>query len=151
MTSAVVLGTSGGDGVVPIGAEAFRKVHPLQFHKAFLSRGVRSDGRGLLRARRASANTHVVTSADGSAMIKIGQTTVIAGVRAQPTLPSETEPGLGRVVIALEVAPTCASLSGAWTRGNGMQHRLEREQVCEIPSASRPAAVRRHTATDHPF
>jgi len=140
MSTAVVSATHGGDGVVPIGAEAFRKVHPLQFHQAFLSRGVRSDGRGLLRARRASANTHVVTSADGSAMVKLGQTTVIAGVRAQPTLPSETEPGLGRVVIAIEVAPTCASLSGASTRGSGMQHRLEREQVRGHPRPARPAA-----------
>lgn len=129
MLSDPVLDTAARKDVILNGAAAFQKVHPLQFHQAFLSRGVRSDGRGLLRARHALANARIITSADGSSMVKLGRTTVLAGVRAQPTLPSETEPGLGRVVIVLELAPTCTTLSSAAMRGSAAQHRLEREQV----------------------
>lgn len=111
------------------GAAAFRKVHPLQFHRAFLSEGVRSDGRGLLRARRASVQIGVISTADASAMVHIGETTVLAVVKAHPTLPSETEPGLGRIAVALELAPTCTSMSSSMARGGAVQRRLERQQV----------------------
>lgn len=116
------------------GAAAFRKVHPLQFHRAFLSEGVRSDGRGLLRARRASVQIGVISTADASAMVHIGETTVLAVVKAHPTLPSETEPGLGRIAVALELAPTCTSMSSSMARGGAVQRRLERQQaaLCEL-------------------
>jgi len=114
------------------GAAAFRRVHPLHYHQAFLAQGVRPDGRGLLRGRRAAASAAVVSSADGSAMAKLGQTTVLAGVQAVPTLPSEAEPGEGRVVISLD-----QPLAGG---ERGGQARQEREQSALSELLQRSAA-----------
>ncbi|EOD09221.1 hypothetical protein EMIHUDRAFT_105607 [Emiliania huxleyi CCMP1516] len=114
------------------GAAAFRRVHPLHYHQAFLAQGVRPDGRGLLRGRRAAASAAVVSSADGSAMAKLGQTTVLAGVQAVPTLPSEAEPGEGRVVVTLD-----QPLAGG---ERGGQARQEREQSALSELLQRSAA-----------
>lgn len=136
-----------------VGAAAFHKVvHPLHYHQAFLSRGVRADGRGLLRPRRASAGAGVVTSADGSAMVKLGQTTVLAGVRGQPALPSEAEPGRGRVIVALEIAQTCSSGGNSALRGGGAAHRHEREQARTslVRPRRRLGSARRGSRTSNP-
>ena len=77
-------------------AAAFRKVQPLEYYLRFLSQGVRPDGRALLRARKATATGGAVSSADGSCMLKLGQTVVIAGVQAEPTAPTQAEPTLAQ-------------------------------------------------------
>lgn len=97
-----------------------------------MAQGVRPDGRGLLRGRRAAASAAVVSSADGSAMAKLGQTTVLAGVQAVPTLPSEAEPGEGRVVVTLD-----QPLAGG---ERGGQARQEREQSALSELLQRSAA-----------
>ena len=39
----------------------------------------------------------MISSADGSALVKLGKTVVLAGVRCEPTLPAEAEPACGQV------------------------------------------------------
>ena len=73
-------------GLFSVQAEAFRKVHPLLYYQKFLARGVRPDGRALLGARQTSAQSRVVTTANGSAMVKLGQTSVVVGVQVPYTL-----------------------------------------------------------------
>ena len=63
--------------------QAFRKVHPVQYHLQYLNQGVRPDGRGLLRARKTLVSAHAASSADGSAMVRLGHTLVIAGVQVE--------------------------------------------------------------------
>lgn len=64
-------------------AEAFKKLYPDQYYARFLSQNTRPDGRSLGQTRPASVALGVITSADSSALIKIGNTTVIAGVKLE--------------------------------------------------------------------
>mmetsp|Transcript_63158 Transcript_63158/g.105041 ORF Transcript_63158/g.105041 Transcript_63158/m.105041 type:complete len:320 (+) Transcript_63158:32-991(+) len=121
-------------------AEAFRKIHPLQYHLKFLNQGVRPDGRGLLRARRVVANTRVITAADGSAMVKLGQTMVLVGIQAQPICPLESDPGRGRIVVSLELAATSSHAAGTAGRSGGQGARLEREQAAVLEALQRQAS-----------
>lgn len=43
---------------------------------------MRPDGRGLLEFRPVSINIGTVTTAEGSAVVRVGNTTVICGVKA---------------------------------------------------------------------
>ena len=84
------------NAVVPQ-ADALRKAAPLEYYSHFLARSVRPDGRGLLRARHVRVSPGMISSADGSALVKLGKTVVLAGVRCEPTLPAEAEPACGQV------------------------------------------------------
>jgi len=58
-------------------AEAFRKLYPEDFLERFLVKGLRPDGRRLTEPRDVSVEVSPVTDAPGSAIVKIGDTTVI--------------------------------------------------------------------------
>jgi exosome complex component RRP43 len=74
---------------------------------------VRSDGRGLHVARRPALTTGSISSAVGSSMVKLGRTTVVAGVTATVAHPS---PGIlesGSLDVNIQVLPL---ISGAKDR-----------------------------------
>jgi len=82
-------------------AEAYRKLYPQEFLGRFLSEGLRPDGRGLSKARSVSVNTAAVSSSPGSALVKIGDTTVITALEL--TLLEEEERRAGRPGIECEL------------------------------------------------
>ncbi|KXZ47061.1 hypothetical protein GPECTOR_38g298 [Gonium pectorale] len=88
-----------------IEADAFKRLYPEQFYDRFLAEGVRPDGRPLGRARAVTIGAGAITSADGSALVKVGRTTVLAGVRLEIARPDETAPGDGQLLINVELAP----------------------------------------------
>ena len=63
--------------------EVFRKLYPREFLKKFTSQGVRPDGRKLERSRKLNVAAGTITSASGSAVVTLGATRVVAGVRAE--------------------------------------------------------------------
>eukprot|EP00899_Mesostigma_viride_P012990 jgi/Mesvir1/21692/Mv04112-RA.1 len=89
-------------------AEAFRRIYPEEFLERFLAEGIRPDGRPLGRGRLPEVTPGAVTTTDGSALVKIGNTTVIAGVKLQVCQPDEKFPRQGRLEITLELPPLCA-------------------------------------------
>ena len=66
-------------------AETLRVVDPLEYNRAFLTKGVRPDGRALLRGRKAVPHGSPITSAEGSALLRLGETAVLVGVQCEPT------------------------------------------------------------------
>lgn len=54
----------------------------------FLENQIRPDGRGMSKARKLTMTTGSVTTAVGSAMLKLGRTTAVAGVQARLVEPS---------------------------------------------------------------
>ena len=64
-------------------AEAFEKLYPDAYYARFLSNNVRPDGRALAGVREASINLNVVGSADASALVKLGSTSVLAGIKLE--------------------------------------------------------------------
>eukprot|EP00958_Prasinococcus_capsulatus_P011296 scaffold1122_cov377-Prasinococcus_capsulatus_cf.AAC.5 len=67
-TAADVAGARGGEG---LDASAFRAIYPRQFYERFLAEGLRPDGRPLGRARPTSVALGAVSTANGSAHVKV--------------------------------------------------------------------------------
>ena len=66
-----------------LGPDAFRKLYPDQYYTRFLAEGLRPNGRPLGRARPTTIALGAISTADSSALVKIGNTTVMAGVKIE--------------------------------------------------------------------
>lgn len=80
-------------------AEAFQRLYPDQYLARFISQGVRPDGRPLALARATSIGLGVVHTADASALVKVGSTTVLAGAKCEVMPASADEPDRGRLAV----------------------------------------------------
>ena len=67
----------------PKAAAVYKKIKPRTYVDKFLSQGIRSDGRGLNEFRKATVTAGSIATAAGSAMVKLGRTTVVAGIHLQ--------------------------------------------------------------------
>ena len=70
-----------------------------------LEEGKRQDGRGVKDFRKISIETGLIESADGSARVRIGNTTVIAGIKIIPGTPFGDTPNLGVLTTGMELIP----------------------------------------------
>lgn len=82
-------------------ADAFKKLYPEQYYSRFISQNTRPDGRTLGRARIATVGLGVISTADSSALVRIGATSVIAAVKLEVrsqqllSLPDSASPEAG--------------------------------------------------------
>ena len=76
----------------------FRTLQPEQFYRQHLAVGRRPDGRGLEEQRPVTVSSGHVSTADGSAVVKRGNTSIVCGVRAEITCPSPDQPQRGYVL-----------------------------------------------------
>lgn len=60
----------------------FRAINPVKYQRNYLENSVRSDGRELFEFRPTVINRDTISTAEGSALVKIGATTVICGIKA---------------------------------------------------------------------
>ena len=74
-----------------------------------LSKGKRLDGRGLSEPRKLEIQTGLIEKANGSAMVNLGNTQVIAGVKVDKGTPFPDTPDKGLLVVGAEVLPLAAS------------------------------------------
>jgi len=88
--------------------DTFRKISGYEFYRKFLVHGVRPDGRNLQKIRKTTINTGSVSSADGSSFVKVGQTSVIAGVTGEVGLATEQSKD-GQIIVNLELHPLCSN------------------------------------------
>eukprot|EP00030_Apusomonadida_sp_AF-17_P000484 a174750_146.p1 GENE.a174750_146~~a174750_146.p1 ORF type:complete len:309 (-),score=86.66 a174750_146:259-1161(-) len=79
-------------GSSTLSAQAFKVLLPEEYHARFLDRAVRADGRSLNAFRATKLQTGVVSTAAGSAVAKVGATTVIVGVSAEVATPFGAPP-----------------------------------------------------------
>ena len=75
-------------------AEAFKKIYPELYYDKYLSHNVRPDGRTPEKVRETNISVNSIETADGSAFVKLGNSTAIAGIKAQvgPPLESNSSP-----------------------------------------------------------
>ncbi|XP_073142529.1 uncharacterized protein [Henckelia pumila] len=90
--------------------DAFRRLFPLRFHERHLLESIRSDGRPLGRARDTTVVLGAAASADGSAMVKIGCTTMLAAIKLEVMTPSMDSPDEGCIAIDYHMPPICSPL-----------------------------------------
>jgi len=85
--------------------ETLRKTQLLEL----LSKGTRLDGRGLNEVRKLEIQTGLIEKANGSAMVTLGNTQVIAGVMVDKGTPFPDTPDKGLLIVGAEVLPLAAS------------------------------------------
>jgi len=100
----------GAGGAVDMEVEAFKRLYPLQFFERYLNSNVRPDGRPLMRARPTSINLGAIPTADGSALVKIGNTTMLAGVKLEVMVPSSETPDQGQIAVDFQMPAICSPL-----------------------------------------
>lgn len=76
-------------------ASIFQRLHPRVYLERFLSESVRPDGRSFASSRTLSLNAGSISTADGSALVRLGDTTIICGVKAEVCEPELERPGEG--------------------------------------------------------
>ncbi|CAM6087804.1 unnamed protein product [Calypogeia fissa] len=89
-------------------ADAFRRLFPTQYIERYLDASVRPDGRPLGRARPTEISLGQVPTTDGSALVKLGNTTMLAGVKLEVFVPGTETPDEGRIAVDFQMPPICS-------------------------------------------
>jgi polyribonucleotide nucleotidyltransferase len=79
-------------------AQIFQRLHPKAYLERFLADHFRPDGREPSEWRDLFLHVGSISTADGSALVRIGETTIVCGVKAEiaePDLEQPTEGFLG--------------------------------------------------------
>ncbi|KAM3934378.1 exosome complex component RRP43 [Leptodactylus fuscus] len=90
-------------------AAGYKTVEPLEYYRKFLKQNCRPDGRDLNDFRTTTINVGSITTADGSALVKLGNCTVICGIKAEFSNPPTDAPNKGYMVPNVELTPLCSS------------------------------------------
>ncbi|TEB32278.1 ribosomal protein S5 domain 2-like protein [Coprinellus micaceus] len=89
-------------------ASIFQRLHPRAYLERFLAEGFRPDGRTLEGWRDVSVNTGSISTADGSALVRLGNTTVVCGVKAEIAEPELDAGNRGFLVPNLDLPAMCS-------------------------------------------
>ncbi|KAJ3293431.1 Exosome complex component RRP43 [Borealophlyctis nickersoniae] len=88
--------------------DTFKKIHPAEYHRRFLSQQVRPDGRALRKFRKVEINVGSITTANGSATVRLGHTTVVCGIKAEVAEPRPATPREGYLVPNVDFPALCS-------------------------------------------
>jgi len=89
-------------------ASIFQRLHPRVYLERFIAENIRPDGRKFDAWRGVSLNVGSISTADGSALVRLGDTTIVCGVKAEiaePELDCETQ---GFLVPNLDLPAICS-------------------------------------------
>ncbi|KAK7265114.1 hypothetical protein RJT34_32730 [Clitoria ternatea] len=90
--------------------DAFRRLFPLRYFERHLAESIRPDGRPLMKARETSIFLGAVASANGSALVKIGSTTMLTAIKMEVMTPSLESPDEGCIAIDFHMPPICSPI-----------------------------------------
>jgi exosome complex component RRP43 len=88
--------------------DEFRIIQPKEYYKNFLENDIRPDDRNLWKFRPTTVNIGSISTANGSALVKLGNTSVVCGIKAELCNPKPDEPKNGFVVPNIELPPLCS-------------------------------------------
>ncbi|WWC72340.1 uncharacterized protein I206_106302 [Kwoniella pini CBS 10737] len=100
--------SSAGPSSTPASAEVFKKLHPSQYLSRFLNKGYRPDGRKIRDWRDVSINVGSITTAHGSSLIRMGDTTMVCGIKAEVAEPTAQSLNEGYVVPNIDLPALCS-------------------------------------------
>ncbi|KAB7497475.1 Exosome complex component RRP43 [Armadillidium nasatum] len=87
---------------------AWKVIEPDSFYRSFIEKQQRPDERKWLEARPVTLKVSSITTADGSATVRLGNTTVVCGVKAEISVPDLREPNKGFIIPNIELHPCCS-------------------------------------------
>lgn len=90
-------------------ASAFHKIEPKIFYGKFLEAGIRPTGHHLTHVRKTAISPNSIRTADASSMVKVGNTTVVCGLKLEVGAPLSVSPKDGRISVGLTLKPLCSS------------------------------------------
>jgi exosome complex component RRP43 len=90
-------------------AGVFKRVQPVAYYRHFIDQDVRPDGRLFSDVRQTTVTVGAIETADGSSMVRMGNTTVVCGIKVQVALPHPLTPTKGYIVPNVELSPLCSS------------------------------------------
>lgn len=90
-------------------AADFKTAQPIEYYKQFIKENIRPDGRRLGEFRKVFLNIGSINTADGSALVRLGETMVVCGIKAELADPSVEEEEQGYFVPNVELPPLCSS------------------------------------------
>ncbi|KIY68420.1 hypothetical protein CYLTODRAFT_374405 [Cylindrobasidium torrendii FP15055 ss-10] len=93
---------------IALKAAVFQRLHPRVYLERFVAEGIRPDGRQISAWRDVSVNVGSISTADGSALVRIGDTTVVCGVKAELAEPELDAPTRGFLVPNLDLPAICS-------------------------------------------
>jgi len=91
--------------VTDLNSQIFQRLHPKAYLERFLTEQVRPDGREATEWRDLFVHVGSISTADGSALVRLGETTIVCGVKAEiaePDLDQPTEGFIGSHLLATE-------------------------------------------------
>ncbi|KAI9258268.1 ribosomal protein S5 domain 2-type protein [Sporodiniella umbellata] len=89
--------------------EIFSKIQPHEYLKKYLNEKVRPDGRVLDEFRKTMITKNTISTANASAMVRLGGTTVVCGIKAEVGEPKVDTPNQGYLVPNVDLLPLCSS------------------------------------------
>lgn len=92
-------------------AEDFKTAQPREFYKQFLKENVRPDGRSVEEYRECLLNVNSISTAEGSSIVRLGDSMVVCGVKAELAHPSPEDTDRGCVVPNVSISAGCSSRS----------------------------------------
>ncbi|PUA32450.1 MAG: hypothetical protein B7O98_07300 [Zestosphaera tikiterensis] len=95
---------------------------------SIIKKGVRPDGRGLEDFRQIEIITNYLPKAEGSALVKLGETQVLVGVKLDVGTPYSDAPDEGVIVVSAEFVPTA---SPAFEPGPPDENAIELARVVD--------------------
>ncbi|KAK8850343.1 hypothetical protein IAR55_004261 [Kwoniella newhampshirensis] len=101
--------TSSGATSAAAAATVFQRLHPSQYLSRFLAQGYRPDGRKVRSWREVSVNVGSISTAHGSSLVRMGDTTMVCGIKAEIAEPSASTPNEGFVVPNIDLPALSSS------------------------------------------
>ncbi|QRV88160.1 exosome complex component RRP43 [Ceratobasidium sp. AG-Ba] len=89
-------------------ASTFQRLHPRAYFERFIAEGYRPDGRKPDSWRDVNVNVGSISTANGSALVRIGDTTIVCGVEAEIAEPDLERPDQGFIVPNLDLPAICS-------------------------------------------
>ncbi|KAJ2754142.1 hypothetical protein GGH94_002328 [Coemansia aciculifera] len=99
----------GETGQVTFAMQTFERIHPVEFQRRFLSQSTRHTGREFMQFRSLQVIKGAISTAQGSATVRLGNTTVVCGIKAEVCEPDVKTPSSGYLTTNIELSPMCSA------------------------------------------
>ena len=91
-------------------SQVLAALHPKEYCLRFLAQDLRPDGRSFTESRKSKVQVGSISSAIGSATVKMGKTIIVCGIKAEIANPSPNSPNSGYIIPNLDLSPMVSPL-----------------------------------------